>query len=268
MNYLRRSKRPPDPFTKFVGGVFLFAVGTLALVQFFAPSFFPAVLHSLGGALWRSDAASVSSLGIFNYLRSKEDLILQNRDLKRELQEAKLRLAIFSMLQEEYENLERLVGREPKKDFILAAVLTRPNVSLYDTLVIDAGTKVGVAPEDLVTAGGVPIGTLERVYADTSVVRLYSTPGQIVLVHLGAEGIQVSAESRGGGNFKARLPRDVVVTEGDAVILPGIEPSLFAIVEKVIVEPSDPFQTFLFKSPVDPYTIQYVEIRKPPANPL
>src|SRR3989344_7529773 len=137
MNYLQRTKRPANPFTRLFGGILFTAAGVGILIQLFAPSFFPGVLHGLGGALWRGSAASISSFDFFAYLDSKETLIRENQELKRKLSKAELRLAALPLLQEEYAKLQFLAGRESEKQFTLAAVLVRPNVSLYDTLVVD-----------------------------------------------------------------------------------------------------------------------------------
>src|SRR3989344_2705857 len=262
MIYLQRTSRPTNPLTKVaIGAATVFIVGAI-LLQLFAPSFFPSVLHTLGLPLWRSNAAvGVSFSNFFGLLNSKRALILSNRDLKAKLEETQLRLTAQIALQDEYLKLKALFEGEGRKDAIIAAVLARPNVSVYDTLVIDAGTSEGVvAGDEVLVAENIMIGTVDHVFAHSAVVKLFSTPGESTLVEIGPQKIQTTAEGRGGGNFEARLPRGVEVAEGDSIIIPSIDPKLFAVVEKINVAPSDPFQVILFKSPVNLFEVEYVEI--------
>jgi cell shape-determining protein MreC len=157
--------------------------------------------------------------------------------------------------------LKELLGRTVFTNTILGAVLVRPNVSLYDTFVIDIGAREGISVGDLIVVSGDTImGTISEVYNTTSKVKLFSTPGEITRVTIGASAISADAEGRGGGNFQAKLPRDVDVEEGDSVIMPGITQKLFGVVEKVVSNPTDPFKTILFKNPINSAEIEWVQV--------
>ena len=170
---------------------------------------------------------------------------------------------MYRALDEERRKLVALLGREPDETALAAAVLVRPNLSPYDTLVIDAGAAQGIeAGARVFAAPDVPLGVIGRVFSKTAVVELFSTPGARTAVRIGTQGLQVEAEGQGGGNFVARVPQGVEILPGESVILPGISPELFAIVEQVTAEPSDPYQLVRFKNPVNLYELSYVLIER------
>jgi len=67
-------------------------------------------------------------------------------------------------------------------------------------------------------------------------------------------------EVLGGGNFEVKLPRGVDIREGDVISFPAINTQIVGVVEKIKVKAADPFQTILFKSPVNIYELRFVEI--------
>jgi cell shape-determining protein MreC len=99
-----------------------------------------------------------------------------------------------------------------------------------------------------------------EVYQRSSIVTLFSSPGVLTSVVIGPSHIQATAEGKGGGNFEAVLPRGVAVQEGDAILMPGINPLLFGTILKILAAPSDSFQTILFKNPVNMFELYYLEL--------
>ena len=193
--------------------------------------------------------------------RSKQSLVRENQALKRERSVLKRTLLSQSEIRTENIKLKEMFGRRVSESTVLSAVLSRPNKSLYDTFVIGIGLDRGAVAGNLVLASGnIIIGRIDAVYRSTATVTLFSTPGTENAVMVGPERISATAIGKGGGNFEIKLPRGVDVSEGDAVIFPGISAKVFGIVEWVHAEPADALQTILFKSPVNMLELQWVEV--------
>ncbi len=265
MNYLRPSSRVISPLARL--GILAAAALALILilVSIFIPTALPAALHALGRPLWQGSARA--ELAVSNasslLLRSKGSLIEENQALREKIATQELQLASFTLLRQESDALKALWGRRPDRQVTIASVLARPNLSLYDTVIVDAGTEEGIlVGKKVFTEGDMLVGTIDRMYAHSAVVKLFSTPGERTVVEVGAQKIQITAEGRGAGNFQMQLPRAIEIREGDTISVPGITPKLFGVVEKVRALPADPFQTVLFKSPFNIFELRYVFIEQ------
>jgi len=127
--------------------------------------------------------------------------------------------------------------------------------------VIDVGRNNNVKEGDYVIAyGDVVVGYIDLAFPNTSLVKLLSSPGEQTNVILGKEEIAAVAEGIGGGNFTISLPRGVSVGIGDVIITPTIESQVIALVEEIIVNPTDSFQTILFKGPINLLSIRFVQV--------
>ena len=145
--------------------------------------------------------------------------------------------------------------------FLLGAVLVKPFMSPYDTLIIDVGTSNGVLAGDIVEVeGNTFIGFVSEVYNNTSKVVLYSSPGEKVKVLIGDNDIEKEAIGLGSGNFKVEIPTEIDVKEGDSIVIPSISTNIFGVVEKVEFKESDSFQNVLFKIPINIAELKWVEV--------
>lgn len=219
-------------------------------------------LHLVASPLWRIETtAETRAAEYLALLKSKRALVLRNRALTSRIDAGEKERAELALLRKENETLKALLGRGETQKRVLSAVLVAPNTSLYDTLVIDIGEQNGVMVGNRVFAfGTIPIGEVSRVFLNTSLVTLFSSPGMETPVLLGPSGIRTTARGRGAGNFEARLPRQTEVSTYDTVTIPGIGSGPFAVVEKVIEYPTDPFQTILFKNPINQNELEWVEV--------
>lgn len=207
--------------------------------------------------------------GLSAYFSSKKFLLKENENLQNELAELDLQMTNYDVLVQENESLKNILARAPSdKRFILAAILAKPNQSLYDTLLLDIGEKDGVSSGNLVFARGyIPIGRIESVSPDTAKAVLFSSSGEktqaVIPVSLSlAEQRDLFWElvGRGGGNFELLLPRDFVLNKGDIAILPGLSGEAVAITETILSDPRDPFKKALLKSPVNIQEIKFVQV--------
>lgn len=254
----RKNKLTTAPFVTVV----IFFVLVFASILFFFPNTLTGSVHIVMQPLWTFKNTIVDvTVNTFNLIQSKQKLILENKNLENQLKEMHFRVRASDFLYEENQALKDLLGRHVEENTILASVLTRPNVSVYDTFVVDAGRSLGVEKGNyVIVPGGIVIGLVSEVFKTTAIVKPFSTPGEEISVVMGSQRITTIATGRGGGNFVAELPRDIGVEEGDNIIMPGISPKLFGVVEKIIADTTQPFQTILFKNPVNIAELKWVQI--------
>ncbi len=199
-----------------------------------------------------------------SFFTSKSSLYREIEDLRLSLNENEREIANYDSVLAENSSLKEVLGRKNEKTaMVLGAILSKPNLSPYDTLVIDVGNDKGLLKGDLVFAlGNVPIGRVAEVLASSSKVVLFSSSGEKTQVVLGNKNIFFEATGRGGGNFQMIIPRDLPLVKGDQVLLPGINPYVLGVVETSISDPRDPFFKALLVSPVNIQEIKFVQVER------
>ncbi|MFA5791838.1 MAG: rod shape-determining protein MreC [Candidatus Paceibacterota bacterium] len=205
-----------------------------------------------------------------SYFISKNSLYLENKNLQSRLIEDEIKMLNYDALLGENYSLKEILGREKDKtNMVLSVILSKPNQSIYSTLIVDVGVKQEIKIGDLVFAlGYVPIGRISDVYENSSKVILFSSVGEknqgIISSELigGGGDIFVEVIGRGGGNFEMILPRDFILKKGDKVIWPGFNPYVFALVETTISDLRNPFTKTLLTSPVNIQGLKFVQIEK------
>jgi hypothetical protein len=170
----------------------------------------------------------------------------------------------YQILKTENDQLKELLGRVPESyTFLLSTILAKPNKSPYDTLVIDGGINVGMVEGDLVYVNAsTPVGKISNVYDKTSLVMLYSNPGQKTEAVLDGSNASVELVGRGGGNFEMIVPLDLSVGKGWVVVLPNLHTEVIAIIEEIISIPTDPVKKVILRSPVNIQNIKWVQVKK------
>lgn len=268
MIYLKPSKRwwkkIRQPAELARGALIFLALIILFVLNAYPPEFLRPVTVAIASPFWqaRDLAAGIFQAMLFPFT-DKKKLFEENAALKLELAKKNLALIALEDLVVENQELKELGGRELKESFVLAAVLNRPPVSSYDTLIIDAGSNEGIAVGDIVAVEkNSVIGEILSVAKDSATVSLYSTPNRETPVAVGLERAEAPARGRGAGNFEVRLPKGVAVEIGDAIILPGINHRPLGFVSKIETSPNDPFQTILFDLPINLNTLRFVMILK------
>ncbi len=222
------------------------------------------VFHAIVRPFWKNETALVNQTTLQSgALRSKSEILAENEALKAENEKLKIQMSDYQTIKDDNESLKALMGRADKPNFVIASVISKPPHSLYDTLIIDAGSAVGIASGmKIYVDGTVLIGTVSEVYTNSSVVKLFSTSGEKLEVTVSGKNITAEATGRGGGNFEMTFPHDVEIPKGTEVIVPGINPYLVGIVNEIISDPRDPLQKVLMRSPVNMQQLKFVEIEK------
>ena len=187
----------------------------------------------------------------------------ENKSLKQSLKDAELANLERDVLFGDNVALREALGRKPEtKDIFVGVILSKPNASPYDTLIIDIGSEDSIVLGDLVFAhGDVPLGTIDAVYGNTARVKLFSTPKETIKVIIKGN-IYIDVVGKGGGNFEAILPRDIQIAEGDVLTLPNMSPQIIAVVSMIVSDPRDPSQKILAKSPINIQELKFVVVEK------
>ncbi len=194
---------------------------------------------------------------------SKKGLYKQNVLLRNKVDELELQIKTAGNLKAENEELKSVMGKIPDgQSVILAGILAKPNITPYDTLIIDRGSIHGLAPDMRVYADGdVLIGEIDSVEEKTARVLLYSAPGNISQVVYGNTGRFFNAHGQGNGTFEVEVARDINVAVGDMFFYPGIDTTPIGVVKKVDFDARDSFKKVLMKSPVNIQEERWVEVR-------
>jgi rod shape-determining protein MreC len=217
-------------------------------------SFIAAPFLKVGVSVQKVGAAAVGALA------SKGSIETENQNLKDQLAQLQAAMDRDKLLVQENSELKDLLGRHSKSASILAAVLAKPPMSLYDTVVVDVGSSNHITVGDTALAFGlVPIGVVSTVGPLTSIISLFSSSGQKVEVRIG-KGLQTFAEAQGGGSFLIKLPKGSAVATGDPIFAPGIGAEIFGHVENIEMNENDPFMYIRFVLPVNMSELHFLQI--------
>jgi cell shape-determining protein MreC len=235
----------------------------LLLVGFF--TFSKRVFNFIGKPIWQAKKAVFEEVDDSGFLfKSRSSLFKENKKISEENSRLKIEMIDYQILKNENEKLKEILDRiSDKKEFILASILVKPNYSPYDTLIIDVGEKDGISEKMKVYVNGnVPIGLIKEVYLNTSLVELYSNPGNVSLGIINILNTSVELFGRGGGNFEMSVPFELSLRQGEMVFLPGIKAEVLAIIQEEISESADPIKKVILHSPVNIQNQKWVQVRK------
>ncbi len=220
--------------------------------------------NSIGRPIWRAQNFITSSFSnIIYFFQLKSSLYNKNKRLTEENANINLSMIDYQILKNEVDQLKEILERVPTEDsFILANILTKPNHSIYDTIILDIGDDVGIKEGDMVYVNGnIPIGNIGKVYNKTSLVYLYTNPSTKTEGFLDGSNASVELTGRGGGNFEMIVPLELDITSGTIVYLPGNSSFVLAIVDEIISKPADPFKKVILHSPVNIQNQKWVEVK-------
>jgi len=199
-----------------------------------------------------------------SFFSFKKNIISENESLKKELDQINARIINYDSVLDENLKLKEILGRKREdRKMAVATILTKPNRSPYDTLIIDLGKNQEVQESQRVFAlGNIPIGKISETYANSSKVILYSNPEEKTEVIVSGKDTFIEAIGRGGGNFEIILPKDFNLENGTDILLPGINSYILGTVVKTISDPRDAFGKVLIASPINIQNLKFVEVEK------
>ena len=237
----------------------------LFLVIFYLFYLFDGFLNIFGKPIWKVQNNIINKVDNSGYIfRSKSSLFYENENLLKENTDLKISMIDYQTIKKENIELKELLGYIPTdNNFILSSILTKPNHSPYDTMIIDIGENLGVEEGSVVYFNtNIPLGKINKVYENTSLVTLFSNSGEITEGVIDGSNASVELIGRGGGNFEMNIPYDLPVENGTLVMSPGMNLEVIAIVDSSISLPSDPIKKVILRSPVNIQNIKWVEVKK------
>lgn len=170
-------------------------------------------------------AAGTSSL--WDSWGTKEDLIAENKALRRESDLLRAELTQLHSLELENRHLRVSLGLGAVETPVtVAAVLSGPGRTPLNTLIIsaEAGDQTinNLASGNFIgLEGGLIIGQIIEVDGGLAKVKLFSAPGVEVAAVLGEAATPIKLQGRGLGNFTAEVPHGASVGVGDLAAWPG-----------------------------------------------
>jgi cell shape-determining protein MreC len=148
----------------------------------------------------------------------------------------------IARLIDENEELRSLLNAKASPR-IAAGVIGRPSALPYDVLLLDQGSAQGVVEGAPVFIGkDIVIGFIKKVFNNTSLVVLVTSPSFVSTVYVAGPNIYTTAVGVGGGQLKIGVPQGIALEIGNTVILPGIDSGVYGTVTHVQSVPSEPEQ--------------------------
>ena len=246
--------------------VLILIIGLVVLFHFFFPRALGGVASEVALPFWKAGTYLQETISKAKaFFSTKQALSAEVLRLSFKIQEADRLLLDRAILQNENALLREQLGRGGEgPGRIVGAVLALPPRSPYDTAIIDIGAREGIEVGDRALSGSTVLGLVSKVYARTSVVEFFSTAGRKtpVLVLHEDQAIPVDAIGQGGGTFIATLPKEAALKVGDAIIMPGLNPLLFANIVAIEGNPADSFEVVRFSNPLPISALRFLEIER------
>lgn len=197
------------------------------------------------------------------YFDSKKELSNQNVLLNEENLSLKAKLEDYSILENENEELKNILNRTKKiNNYVLANILTKPNRSLYDSVILDIGKKDSLEIGDMAYAyGEIPVGKISEVYENSSLLTFFSSPGLKTEGFINEVNAAIELVGRGGGNFEAIIPVELNLEKDTIIYFPEYTSQVLAKIVETISNPSDPFKKVILVSPVSLESLKWVQVK-------
>lgn len=202
------------------------------------------------------------------FLRGRSELLDQIRGLEEELLAREGIENTLTKFTEENETLKALLG-SGETERIVAGVIGRPPATPYDVVVLDRGSRDGIAKNAPVFYGdGKALGYIHRVFEHASLVTLLSSPQVETSVYVFGPDVFATAIGQGGGVIRVSVPQGLPVSEGNVVVTPSLEGGVLGDIERVESNPTEPDQYayLTYEAPIQ--SIRLVAVGKEPLMPL
>jgi cell shape-determining protein MreC len=198
-----------------------------------------------------------------------EALIEENARLLEENAHLRVTQMQTDVLKREIATLnEQLLVAASGVQTLRTSIIRRPPETLYDTLLLGAGSLGGVAVGDRVSAGGSFLGRVAHVGNAISTVVLASAPGEETRGFLiqGTSTHPIRLIGLGQGAFESFVPRATEVNQGDTVFVFTDEWEVLGEVASVSDSPTDALLRITLTTPINLWHLRSVDIRSFPRD--
>ena len=281
-----RNKEPHQVILRALGA------SVIVIVSFwhtFFPKSFAGLVTYIASTAWES----FGTLKDGRPFISRQEILNENKLLQMEVARLTSVASSGEAAAEQNSDLKKALGKVGNISTIVAEVLAKPPYTLFDTLVVNKGMSNGLRDGMVTFALGssTPIGYVLHANENTSVIRLYSSPGEESDVFISSKGdlpvlsssstgtssvsnsnkttsgsasykskTSFRAKGIGGGMFLVVAPRDLGISVGDIVTKPSAFTGYFGRVHAVELDPSKTFANVYFNLPENPKDMRWVEI--------
>lgn len=178
----------------------------------------------LGATAWplfvAERAVASAAAPLLDYLASKRSLAAENRELREAVERLHVAALERDALRAERDQLAAELGVPGRAaGAVTAEIALRPPQVAFDTVVLAAGTREGVAAGDVVRAAGVPVGSVVEAGESRAVVALFSAPG--IRLPVTVAGAAAEAVGQGDGRYAVEMPASLAPATGTPVLSPG-----------------------------------------------
>lgn len=194
------------------------------------------------------------------YFRDRTALISEIEELQKEISGESSTALTVERLFRENEMLRALLSAT-ESPRIAAGVIGRPTRMPYDVLIIDKGSEDSIREGAPVFVGhDQVIGFVAKVFTDSSIVTLASTPGFESTVYVFGPNIYTTGVGEGGGTIRVGVPQGIELSEGDLVVLPSIYSGIYGRIGAVESVPTQPEQYGYVSNDVAIQSIRWVSV--------
>ncbi len=261
-NWPKAGWRPPRGRHFFVTTAIIFV---LLIIDGLSGGKIRSVARLAGSEVWKLGSAMTQSITGSRFISSRRALIEENLALAQQIAWLQERAAAYRVLQDENKALRDVlhvagIERNPNRESgITAPIVSSFRSSPYGTFQVGAGREDSVSSGNLVLSSeNFVIGRVEDVDSHTALVRLIFAPN--VSSDALLRGAGVTVEGRGGGNASTKVPRQIDVAVGDAVISPVLYGRAIGIVGKVSEDSGSAYKQVNIYLPVNLSSLQFVYI--------
>lgn len=253
MNSFRRSNSAPKLITATLLVLLFFAVDHISRGRLHEE--LRGILAPVSGLAERARTTLVES----SWWSSRAALLNENALLRAEIARMKERDAQFDTIMIENGRLRAIALVASHEQGLTAPILTSLSASPYGTFVIGAGAAAGVAQNATVLSEhGFALGTVTDLASRSATVREVFSPGLMLDAQIGKVGF--SLEGRGGGNARARIPREAQVKIGDTVTAPMFAGRPVGVVGSVQTASSSAYTDLYVQFPVNLNELRFVYV--------
>lgn len=262
------SSHRTSPTKKRIGALTIVGVSVL-LALWLLPYVFAGLAAIMITPIQRTSVWLSESTGnLPMYFRDRASLIAELHALEEELALQQGVEHSIGLLTKENEELRGLLN-DDGEERILAAVISRPNALPYDVISIDQGTRDGVKLNAPVYIGeNRVIGRVAKVFSQSALVELVTTPGAVTSVFIVGPDIYTNAIGMGGGQLRVGVPQGINLQVGDSVVLPAVQSGVFGTISHLESLPTRPEQYGFVSTNVPLQSMRYVAVGSTQLEPV
>ena len=112
------------------------------------------------------------------------------------------------------------------------------------------------------------IGMVKKVFSDSSVVEMSTTPDVRSSVFIIGPDIYTNAIGVGGGQLRVGVPQGIELSVGDSVVLPAVGGGIFGTINHVESLPTQPEQHGFVSTDIPLQSLRYVAVGTDPLQPV